>query len=280
MDIFLRKGKETEERATKYCVIKDKHYKSSFSGPLLKCLRSKATLKVKAEMYEGYYENHSKGRAMAKRIMLQGFYWPTMLKNFQEYAKRCEKCQKFASIRHVPSNELMSIFSTWPFIQWQLDIVGRLPIASVALEEASERVYGWLSAEDEMAYLLTFFVVFVNTSSYAKCCVIAILEILEVDLKSLSGLVVSFVFLRNDGNILSYLKESKTFSNSFRRWFVFSQVYCPFLSKELRKHVGDRLLRGEELIVPKEGYLALRVYLAHLHSSFFRLVWLCPCRLS
>lgn len=53
---------------------------------------------------------------MVRQIELQGFYWPTFMMDSDRYAQECEKCHRFAHLHHVPSNELTSITSLWPFI--------------------------------------------------------------------------------------------------------------------------------------------------------------------
>lgn len=59
----------------------------------------------------------------------RGYYWPTILRDSERYAKEFDKCQKFAPMLHLPTNELTSISSPWLFIQWGLDIIKPLPQA-------------------------------------------------------------------------------------------------------------------------------------------------------
>ena len=47
-----------------------------------------------------------------------------MQKDANEYARKCEQCQKHASTIHQPAGNLNPISSPWPFAQWGLDIVG------------------------------------------------------------------------------------------------------------------------------------------------------------
>lgn len=57
------------------------------------------------------------GRLMARRIMLQGYYWPTLLKDSKDYTRVCDNCRRFTPLHHMPSNELTSVSNRWPFIQ-------------------------------------------------------------------------------------------------------------------------------------------------------------------
>ncbi|WKA12376.1 hypothetical protein VitviT2T_029764 [Vitis vinifera] len=52
-----------------------------------------------------------------------------MKKDTTTYVKRCDKCQRYAPIPHMPSTTLKSISGPWPFAQWGMDIVGPLPAA-------------------------------------------------------------------------------------------------------------------------------------------------------
>ncbi|RVW31029.1 hypothetical protein CK203_093510 [Vitis vinifera] len=58
---------------------------------------------VLAELHEGICGNHSGGRSLAHRAHSQGYYWPTMKKDAATYVKRCDKCQRYAPVPHMPS---------------------------------------------------------------------------------------------------------------------------------------------------------------------------------
>ncbi|XP_075665928.1 uncharacterized protein LOC142635693 [Castanea sativa] len=55
------------------------------------------------------------------------YFWPTMQKDAVELVKKCDKCQWFGHVQHIPRELLMSISSPWPFSTWGIDIVGPLP---------------------------------------------------------------------------------------------------------------------------------------------------------
>lgn len=42
----------------------------------------------------------------------------------------------FANISHQPPEELTSVFSPWPFAQWEMDIIGPLPSAHAQMKYA------------------------------------------------------------------------------------------------------------------------------------------------
>ncbi|RVW36079.1 Pol polyprotein [Vitis vinifera] len=64
--------------------------------------------------------------------------------------QKCDKCQRYAPIPHMPSATLKSISGPWPFAQWGMDIVGPLPAAPAQkkfLLVATDYFSKWVEAE-------------------------------------------------------------------------------------------------------------------------------------
>ena len=81
------------------------------------------------ELHEGIYGSHTGDRSLAHRAITQGYWWPNMQKEAQEYVKKCDQCQRFAPSIHQLGGILNPLSSPWPFAQWGLDIVGPFPKA-------------------------------------------------------------------------------------------------------------------------------------------------------
>ena len=103
-------------------------YKRGFFTPFLKCIVGKDTEYVLREVHKGIYRNHIGARALAGKVLRQGYYWPTILKDATDLVKKCRIYQEHAKISRLPSEPLTSITSPWPFQQWGLDILGPLPM--------------------------------------------------------------------------------------------------------------------------------------------------------
>ena len=43
------------------------------------------------------------------------------------FTKKCDKCQRFAPMSHLPHTEMVPMTSPWPFAQWRIDMLGPLP---------------------------------------------------------------------------------------------------------------------------------------------------------
>ena len=84
---------------------------------------------VLAELYESVYRNHTGERTLAHRAYMQGYYWPTMKQNTENYFKRCDWCQRHAPIPRVHSEALSLVTSPWLFAQWGIDIICPLLVA-------------------------------------------------------------------------------------------------------------------------------------------------------
>ena len=115
-------------RSARFTNHKGSLYKRGFFTPILKCIAGKDADYVLREVHEGVCGNHIGTRALAGKVLRQGYYWPTMLIDAIDLVKKFKTCQEHAKISHLPSEPLTSVTSPWPFQQWGLDILGPLPI--------------------------------------------------------------------------------------------------------------------------------------------------------
>lgn len=128
----------------------DQMYRRSFTGPDLKVVHDSQVENVLRELHEGSSGCHSGGRSLSHRALTQGYWWPKMKKTSEEYAKKCEQCQKHATHLLWPAEVLQPITSPWPFAQWGLDLVGKLltaPGGYKHLITATDYYTKWVEAE-------------------------------------------------------------------------------------------------------------------------------------
>ena len=81
------------------------------------------------ELHEGICRNHTGGRSLAHRAITQGYWWPNMQRETQEYVKKCDQCQRFTPNIHQPGGILNPLSNLWLLAQWGLNIVGPFPKA-------------------------------------------------------------------------------------------------------------------------------------------------------
>ncbi|GKF98411.1 reverse transcriptase domain-containing protein, partial [Tanacetum coccineum] len=72
---------------------------------------------------------HAEARTIAQKAARLGYYWPTMYQDATHIIITCRNCQEHAPILRKPQYDMTSIYSSWPFYKWGIDIVGHFPEA-------------------------------------------------------------------------------------------------------------------------------------------------------
>ncbi|XP_016196029.1 uncharacterized protein LOC107637096 [Arachis ipaensis] len=121
-------AKTLRREAARYAIIQGQLFKKGLSQPLLKCLHPDQTDYVLREVHEGRCGHHIGGKALARKLIRAGYYWPTMMKDSKKFVKRCIKCQQNANFHKAPASELSSLTTTRPFGQWGVDLLGPFPV--------------------------------------------------------------------------------------------------------------------------------------------------------
>ncbi|VFQ67186.1 unnamed protein product [Cuscuta campestris] len=116
-----------KRRAPTYVIENGRLYKRSCNGTLLRCVDEAKAEQIMEEVHEGVCEAHQGPFSMARRIVLQGYFWPTMVKDCARRAKRCKVCQIFQNIPGRPGTNYHPIISSIPFAHWGIDLIGLMP---------------------------------------------------------------------------------------------------------------------------------------------------------
>lgn len=104
-------ARRIQYRSSRYLIQNDILYKRGHVLPLLRCATKAEAEYAMREIHEGICENHSRGRSLAKKILRTAYYWPTMEKDTKEFVRKCDKCQRFATISGIPAQQLTPIQS-------------------------------------------------------------------------------------------------------------------------------------------------------------------------
>ncbi|XP_029153203.1 uncharacterized protein [Arachis hypogaea] len=113
---FLENGKLSDDEkmaralrreAAKYVIIQGQLFKKGLSQPLLKCLHPEKTDYVLRVVHEGCYSHHIGGKALARKLIRAGYYWPSMMRDSQEFVRKYVKCQENANFHKALATELM-----------------------------------------------------------------------------------------------------------------------------------------------------------------------------
>ncbi|KAL0419154.1 UNVERIFIED_CONTAM: hypothetical protein Sradi_1328900 [Sesamum radiatum] len=111
----LRRRTDTRRRATRFIYYKGTLYRRSFDGLFLRCLSDNEKVQAMEEAHSGVCGAHQSGPKLHFRIKRMGYYWPTMVKDCMDYARRCQACQFHANLIHQPPEPLHHTVASWPF---------------------------------------------------------------------------------------------------------------------------------------------------------------------
>lgn len=76
------------------------------------------------EVHAGMCGTHQSSLKLQYQLKSLGYYWPTMVVDCIEYAKRCLVCQLHSDYGHVPTELLHTTSCSRLFFKWRMDIVG------------------------------------------------------------------------------------------------------------------------------------------------------------
>ena len=82
-------------------------YHRSYDGVLLRCLSNSEAQEALQDAHDGIYGAHQPGPKLKDRLHRLGYYWPTMIADAIQYARRCKACQVHADFIHQSSTRLL-----------------------------------------------------------------------------------------------------------------------------------------------------------------------------
>jgi ribonuclease HI len=128
---FPQEANQTDKRTLQRLVMQftlcgNHLYKRSHNHVLLRCIDEAEAREVMQEIHAGVCGPHMSGVMLAKKIMLQGYFWLTMEADCCDFVRRCHECQVHGNLIHAPSSHLHNLSSPWPFSVWGIDIIGKI----------------------------------------------------------------------------------------------------------------------------------------------------------
>jgi hypothetical protein len=92
-----------QQRARAYQTMDNDLYKILVSGPLLRCVSKEEGQQILLEVHVGVCGGHFGARALATKVLWQGFYWPAMIYDVVKLVSTCEACQRFSNKTKAPA---------------------------------------------------------------------------------------------------------------------------------------------------------------------------------
>ncbi|VFQ66040.1 unnamed protein product [Cuscuta campestris] len=123
------RARKVKLRAPRFQVLDGQLYKRAFGGPLLRCRTNREAERVIAEVHEGVCAVHQMSRTPSQRIILLGYYWPTIVQDCERYVQKCRTCQVFYKYPGRPATYYHPVSNFIPFARFGVDIIGAFPVA-------------------------------------------------------------------------------------------------------------------------------------------------------
>lgn len=116
-------------RVKHFIVLEGVLFKRSFGRLVLQCLGVEEVKGFPKEIHEGCYDNHLGGRALARKVILTNYFWPTLNQDATQMVKICRVCQLHSNRSGWPVELMKAVVTSYPFNQWGMDLVNPLPLA-------------------------------------------------------------------------------------------------------------------------------------------------------
>ena len=84
---------------------------------LLRCLEKTEAENFLQELHDGPAGGHYGGNTKTHKILHAGYYWPTLFKDANEYARKCKVCQSASGRQRKSSFQLQPVNIEQPFEQ-------------------------------------------------------------------------------------------------------------------------------------------------------------------
>ncbi|XP_071917090.1 uncharacterized protein [Coffea arabica] len=101
-----KKRVDIRRRAPRFIYYKETLYRRSFDGVFLRCFGEDEAMQAMEEAHSGICGAHQSGPKLHFRIKRMGYYWPTMVKDCIDFARRCQTCQFHGNFIHQPPEPL------------------------------------------------------------------------------------------------------------------------------------------------------------------------------
>jgi hypothetical protein len=109
-----------------YQIVDNGLYKTSTFGPLLRCVNKTVHQKLVSKNHAGICRGHIGARALAAKVLRQGFYWPVVIDDTIKLVTTCGAYQKISHRSKALAQPSQLIAPSWPLRRWGIDIVGKL----------------------------------------------------------------------------------------------------------------------------------------------------------
>jgi hypothetical protein len=92
----VNEAKRLKHQNRDFTLVGGQLYKKGISQPMLKCMTEIEGIQILRKVHSGTCGSHSEPRALAAKVIRQGFYWPAIICVVNRVTRSCEACRKFS----------------------------------------------------------------------------------------------------------------------------------------------------------------------------------------
>ena len=113
-----------------------------------RCVPESEQSRIMNECHASPYGGHFSGERTAHKILKSEFYWPTVFRDYTEWVKLCDRCQKIRNISSRNEMPLRGILVVQIFDVWGIDFMGPFPpsFGNLYILLAVDYVSKWVEA--------------------------------------------------------------------------------------------------------------------------------------
>ena len=118
------------QKSLPYTMIADVLYRTGKDGVLRRCVFQSEIELILEGCHADGCGGHFAGDTTARKVLLAGYWWPTLFNDAHQYVKRCDPCQRIGRPTRSSAMPLTPILAQTPFKKWGIDFVGPIAPAS------------------------------------------------------------------------------------------------------------------------------------------------------
>ena len=107
----VEEARKVKKRVAKFMILNDTLYKKGFSIPYLKCVDEEEAKNILEEIHEEVCRDHVGLRCLVSKVVRTDYFWATMQVDAKKLIKKCNKCQRFGNVQHLPAEKMTTIAS-------------------------------------------------------------------------------------------------------------------------------------------------------------------------
>ncbi|KAK2390987.1 protein NYNRIN [Trifolium repens] len=96
-------------------------------GLIRRCVDEEEARSIMWHCHASPYGGHHSGPRTAAKVLQCGFFWPSLFKDYVEYVKACDRCQRSGNISRRDEMPQKGILEVEPFDCWGIDFMGPFP---------------------------------------------------------------------------------------------------------------------------------------------------------